>query len=438
MNDDLALLRDYARRNSEEAFTALVERHVNLVYSVALRSVGHSHVAQEITQAVFIILAKKARSLSKRTVLSGWLYQTTRLTAANYLRAEIRRQKREQEAYMQTTLNEPTPAAWPQIAPLLDEALERLGEKDHNAIVLRFFENRNLREVGAALGASEDAAKMRVNRALEKLRKLFTRRGVTLSAVAIAGAISASSVQAAPVGLAKMISAVALAKGVAAGGTTLALVKGALKIMAWTKAKTAVLVGVIVAATATTGVVGYKLVKSQPIMQSDAITDLQPDGTIHGQVTVEGINNSGRTITSNDFQDAILHVDRITDGTGQPIQFTTRRDRNLWLYTEVFNRPIPPGGKIAETVEGTETGLIRPTGEPNVYQYQMDITLGNGDAHRVEVIRLPPGAVLLDKQPADAEETTNDGRIELRIDKIIPGGGSLAVSCSYRLPPNAN
>ena len=122
--------------------------------------------------------------------------------------------------------------------------MDRLGEKDRNAIVLRFFENKNLREVGAALGASEDAAKMRVNRALEKLRKFFTKRGVTLSAAAIAGAVSANSVQAAPVGLAKTISAVALAKGAAAGGSTLTLVKGALKIMAWTKAKTAIVVGV--------------------------------------------------------------------------------------------------------------------------------------------------------------------------------------------------
>ena len=316
--------------------------------------------------------------------------------------------------------------------------MERLGEKDRNAIVLRFFENKNLREVGTALGASEDAAKMRVNRALEKLRKFFTRRGVTLSAVAIAGAVSARSVQAAPVGLAKSVTAVALAKGAAASTSTLTLVKGALKIMAWTKTKTAIVVCAVAAAATTTGVVGYKLVKSRPVLQSSAIDEVQADDTIRSQVTVEGINNSGMTITSNDFQDAILHVDRITDGSGQPIQFTTRRDGSLWRYTETFNKPIPPGGKIVETVEGTESGLIKPTGEPNVYQYRTDIMLGYGDVHRVEVIRLPAGAVLLEKQPADAVETTNDSRIELRIDKIIPSGGSLAVSCRYRLAANAN
>ncbi len=258
--DDIALLKQYAEGNSEAAFAGLVTRYVNLVYSAALRTVGNAHAAEEIAQVVFIILARKAGDLSKgrrgvaATVLSGWLYQTARLTAANYLRTEIRRQHREQEAYMQAILNEPESEAWRQIAPLLDDAMGRLGEKDRNAIVLRFFENKNLSEVGAALGTSEDAAKMRVNRALEKLRKFFTKRGVVLSGAIIAGAVSANSVQAAPVALAKTISAVALAKGAAAGGSTLTLIKGALKIMAWTKVKTAIGItaGILLAGGATT------------------------------------------------------------------------------------------------------------------------------------------------------------------------------------------
>jgi len=159
------------------------------------------------------------------------------------LRGEIRRQNREQEAYMQSILNEPESEAWRQISPLLDDAMGRLGEKDRNAIVLRFFENKNLAEVGVALGASEDAAKMRVNRALEKLRKFFSKRGVALSGAIIAGAVSANSVQAAPVALAKTISAVAIAKGAAASASTLTLIKGTLKIMAWTKMKFACGVG---------------------------------------------------------------------------------------------------------------------------------------------------------------------------------------------------
>jgi RNA polymerase sigma factor (sigma-70 family) len=260
--DDIALLKQFAENDSESAFAEIVSRHLNLVYSTALRSVGNAHAAQEISQAVFIILARKAKSLGAKTVLSGWLYQTTRLTAANFLRTEIRRQKREQEAFMQSILNESESEAWLQIAPVLDDAISKLGARDRDAIVLRFFENKNLREVGAALGASEDAAKMRVNRALEKLRKIFSKRGATFSAVAIAGAVSANSVQAAPVGLAQTISAVAIAKGVTAAGSTLALVKGALKIMVWTKMKSAIVVGVVLllaAGTTTTFLVQHKL-----------------------------------------------------------------------------------------------------------------------------------------------------------------------------------
>ena len=250
--DDMQLLARFARENSEPAFAALLERYLNLVYSTALRSVGSSHAAQEITQAVFIILARKAGALRGKTILPGWLYQTTRLTAANFLRGEIRRQQREQEAYMQSLLNEPTPETWGRIAPMLDDALEKLGECDRHAIVLRYFENKSLGEVGAALGASEDAAKMRVNRALEKLRKIFARRGVTLSATLIAAAVSANSVHAAPAGLS--LSVIAAAKGTAAAGSTLTLAHGALKLMAWTKIKTAAVIGaatLLVAGTTT-------------------------------------------------------------------------------------------------------------------------------------------------------------------------------------------
>jgi RNA polymerase sigma factor (sigma-70 family) len=233
--DDSALLRQYAENNSDEAFAALVTRHINLVYSVALRQTCNPHAAEEITQAVFIILARKAAQLRHDKALSSWLFQATRLTANNFIRGESRRHRREEEAYMQSVLNEAGTDVWPKIAPMLDNAVAGLCEKDRKAIVLRFYEGRNLREVGMALGASEDAAEKRVNRALEKLRKFFTKRGVTLSSVAITGAISANSVQAAPVGL--TISTVSVVKGSAATVSILTLVKGTLKVMTWTKCK---------------------------------------------------------------------------------------------------------------------------------------------------------------------------------------------------------
>ncbi len=266
-SDDITLLRLYAEEHSEAAFAALTERHVNLVYSTALRRAGSPHAAEEITQAVFILLSKKAKSLRSKTVLSGWLYSTARLTAANFLRGEIRRQHREQEAHMQSILNEP-PAGetWTQIAPLLEDAMAKLGERDRDALILRFFENKNLREVGVAIGTNEDAAKMRVNRALEKLRKMLGKNGVHSTTSVIAGVVSAHSVHAAPLGLAKTISAVAIAKEVAAAsGSTITLVKGVLKVMAWTNAKTAIVVGVGMLLAAGTTTIAVKKF-SQPVV----------------------------------------------------------------------------------------------------------------------------------------------------------------------------
>jgi len=240
--DDTALLRLYVDRQSDEAFAALVGRHLNLVYSVAFRQVGNPHHAEEVTQAVFIILSKKAAQLRHQKALSSWLFQTTRLTAHNFVRSEMRRHRREQEAHVQSVLEQSGNDIWQRIAPLLDTAVARLSEQDRRAIVLRFYEGRNFREVAAAMEASEDAVEKRVSRSLEKLRSYFTRRGVVLSAGVLATAMAANSVQAAPATLALSITAGA-AKGATVSGSTLTLIKGALKLMAWTKAKTAIIVG---------------------------------------------------------------------------------------------------------------------------------------------------------------------------------------------------
>jgi RNA polymerase sigma factor (sigma-70 family) len=244
-SDDMKLVRQYTAYQSESAFATLVSRHTNLVYSTALRLLGHPQLAEEVAQVVFVILARKASSLSEHTILAGWLYRTTCYVSSSARKRELRRQQREQEAYMESTLHEDKPDdAWQQMSPLLEEAMLRLGQTDRDALVLRFFEGRSLNEVGVALGASEETAKKRVSRAVEKLRGFFTRRGVVLPAAVLTAAISGNSVQAAPTALTAAITAVGFTKGATASGSTLTLIQGALKIVAWAKAKTAIFVSV--------------------------------------------------------------------------------------------------------------------------------------------------------------------------------------------------
>jgi RNA polymerase sigma factor (sigma-70 family) len=237
--DDADLLAAYVSQRSEAAFAELVERHLPLVYSSALRQVHNPHLAEEISQAVFIILARKADQLKKETVLAGWLCRTAHFSALNALKAEQRRQYHETEAHMETLTSESEPDVWPQIAPLLDAALARLDNTDRNAIVLRFYQQKSLAEVGQSLGVNPDAAQKRVTRAVDKLRQYLVKRGVMLTSTVIASAVAANSVQAAPAGLAVTVTAAA-AKGAAISATLTTLVKGTLKIMIYAKLKLAI------------------------------------------------------------------------------------------------------------------------------------------------------------------------------------------------------
>lgn len=348
-SDDLTLLRAYARDHSEEAFAALVSRHVHLVYSVALRQVRDPHQAEDITQAVFIILARKADSLGPKTILAGWLCRTARYASANALTVQRRRQHREQEAQTQSMTNESQDEAWLQIAPLLDGAMEQLGQKDHDAVVLRYFEGRNFREVGAALGTSEDAAKMRVNRALEKLRKFFTRRGVRSSAAIIAGVMSTHSVQAAPATLARSVTAAALAKGAAASGSTLPLIQGALKLMALTKAKTAAITAVAVVLTASTSVVVVKAVHAS---RAAAYPDISGawEGKVHlEEPTVEsGQMASTRMVlkltkTNNGYTAAIDWIDKgRSDYAAGRVEYDFPSLKLTWLPKQSWTFSVKP------------------------------------------------------------------------------------------------
>src|SRR5205814_806630 len=204
---DQELLREYAATGAEAVFARLVERHVDLVYSAAFRQTGNHAMAQDVAQAVFTILARKAASLRRETVLAGWLFRAVRYAALDARKIEARRQTREREAaQMQLTDSmDDTGTEWEQFAPLLDEALSALGTKDRHAVLLRFFEKKSFGEIGASLGGNENSARVRVVRAVDKLRGFFRRRGVVVTAAALSGALLSNAVQAAPPALASLI-----------------------------------------------------------------------------------------------------------------------------------------------------------------------------------------------------------------------------------------
>jgi RNA polymerase sigma factor (sigma-70 family) len=199
VTNDGRLLRDYVQQGSQAAFSALVTRHLNFVYSVSLRETGDSALAEDVTQVVFLILAKKAPSMHPEPSLSGWLFQTARFAAKNARRRERHRQEGEARALEQTPASgQNEEALWDQVRPALNDALASLGAKDREAVLLRFADGLSFPELGAALGTSEDAARMRLNRATERLRQFFAKEGVTLSAVVLAGLLADHVVQAAP------------------------------------------------------------------------------------------------------------------------------------------------------------------------------------------------------------------------------------------------
>jgi RNA polymerase sigma factor (sigma-70 family) len=242
--NDLDLLGQFSREQSQDAFATLVGRHMNLVYSAALRQVRSPQLAEEVSQTVFTNLARNAAKLAPDTILSAWLYQVTRHAAIDVIRSEARRQAREQISIQMSELNE-TSAGWTQIEPLLDEAMQSLDPMDRTALLLRYFENKSLREVGEALGASEDAAQKRVHRAIERLREFFVQRKVTVGATGLVAVISAHAIQAAPSGLAAVVATGAV---VASALTSTSAAVTITKVIAMTTLQKTLIVAVLAGA----------------------------------------------------------------------------------------------------------------------------------------------------------------------------------------------
>ena len=224
---DVELLRDYAEGGHEAAFRELVARHTDFVFSAALRQVNSPDLAGDIAQGVFTDLARKAQPLGRQTPgsLAGWLHRSTRYAALNHLRDTRRRLAHERQAMEQLLINSESAPDWERIRPVLDEALDSLGDEEREALLLRYFKNQDFRAVGLALGVSDDTAQKRVSRAVERLREFFSKRNVTIGASGLAVVISANAVQAAPAGLAAAIAAAALAGTAVSTSTLIAATK---------------------------------------------------------------------------------------------------------------------------------------------------------------------------------------------------------------------
>lgn len=223
MNDDAALLRSYVEDHSETAFAGLVRRHIPLVYSVALRRVGgDAHLAEDVAQKVFVNLARKAASLRGHASLSGWLYVSAQLASADLVRSEQRRKTRETIAHsMHLEPSAPGPDADPGgLRPVLDDAIVALKGEDRDAIILRFFEKRSFSEIGDALRVTEEAARKRVDRALQKLHAVLARRGITSTTTALGLALTATTPETIPVGLATQVSTAALSQATSTAATS--------------------------------------------------------------------------------------------------------------------------------------------------------------------------------------------------------------------------
>jgi RNA polymerase sigma factor (sigma-70 family) len=253
--DDSVLLRQFVEDRSEAALAGLVGRYVDLVYSAARRQMKDASLTEDVTQAVFVLLAEKARTIRDGEALAGWLLVTTRFVALNTIRAEARRRKHEREAAvmrrdMQSDEQPGTAPRWESIGPMLDDAVARLKREDRDALAMRYFQGRSVAEVATSMGISHEAAQKRVSRAVEKLRRFFADRGITTSAGGLESALASNAIIAAPAMLCAKISTVAIST---AAGSSLAMGKGTVTLVAAAKTK---LIAASVAAAVLVGVTG--------------------------------------------------------------------------------------------------------------------------------------------------------------------------------------
>lgn len=317
MNDS-DLLQGYVETKSEDAFAELVRRHLDLVFSAALRQVGgDAHLAQDVAQTVFNDLARKAGSLSSRTVLSGWLYTSARFAAAKIVRTEQRRVARERESQFMNPPDQTDPPDWDRLQTVLDDAMHDLKDTDRNAVLLRYFKGCSFEDVGKNIGVSGDSARMRVDRALEKLRKCLAKRGVMSSSAALAVVLTQQTISAAPAGLAAIVASSAVsAAGVGAAA-------GIFQFMAITKTQAAAM-AIVVAGFTVPIVLQYQA--NQRLEQThqallrqhaQAVAELEPLKTEVQRLNALAAKTPERTEGSNEVFQLRAEVARLREAAKQ-------------------------------------------------------------------------------------------------------------------------
>jgi RNA polymerase sigma factor (sigma-70 family) len=284
---DWELLDQYAQKGVQDAFAQIVKRYVDLVYMTCFRDLRDHHLAEDATQAVFLVLAQKAGALRREVVLAGWLFHTARLVVRNIKKQEARRKARERSAAEMLQKASPTELSWGGLSPLLSEGLENLGHKDRDAVLLHYFQHKSLAEVGRATGVSEDAARMRVSRAVQKLRSFFSRKGQTLAVGAVATLLMASSVQAAPPTCAASVVAVVCgtaAHTALAGSSAAALANAATKALFLSKLKMAAAVAAVTLLVPAASLATYRVIttRQEPSGPLPAANNMPSEGVALG------------------------------------------------------------------------------------------------------------------------------------------------------------
>ncbi len=375
--EDMELLRDYVRDGSERAFRTLVERHINVVYTIALRQTQNTQLADDVTQAVFIALAEKAASIPKNTILAGWLFRATRFAAANVRRSEARREYWEQKAaQMEPPLSSsPSDPESEHVTPMLNEALEQLPELDRAAILLRFFESKSMEEVGRTLGTTESAAKMRLGRAVEKLRNIFRKRGVAVPTASVLAVLLAQAAHAAPAGLASAVATSALLHQ--SNTSTFVLAKGTLKIMAQAKAMKLALAAVVLLFAGSAALVIQQAAKP---VAAQAVKATPPAATVATNSKVLVFRNVPSWNRTPDFEDTLADLGYDFEVKPSSLmgaadlssyrlvvipgaQWNTDFYQTYAAHAERFDRYVTNGGILVLELNGAENdGIILPRG----------------------------------------------------------------------------